>query len=418
MELLVIADDVTGALDTGVQLTRYGTGVLVTTEGAETSDARVGSVPVWVADTNTRHRHSADARRVVAACASRALRLGTACIYKKTDSTLRGNIGAELDAVMSASGAAFLVFVPALPAAGRTTQRGVHYVNGVPLSETEFARDLLSPVRGSRVDRIVANQTRRPVFTVEPGILPAEALGIAVYDAVSDADLAAIAESYRNSGVTVYAGCAGFAQYLPRLVQLPKRPVKPVGSVRKLLVVSGSRSSVSRHQVARAAAQGVPVMELPLQLVREPEGAALARFPAEAVRLAREHDALVVCAPADPLGEGVPESRCATADGAPPGDAGVSAEGVARSLAAVARHVLVEADVDGLAVFGGDTLRRVMDDLGVGALEPVEEITPGVVLSRPLGAERPACLVSKAGAFGTVDVVERIRRFLCKGRNT
>ncbi len=428
MELLVVADDLTGALDTGVQLSRHGARVLVTTGTEEPPHARLASISVWVADTDTRHRAPAVAYRRVAACVSRGARLGAVFFYKKTDSTLRGNVGAELDAAMSACGAELLVFAPALPAGGRTTEGGVQYVNGVALSETEFAFDQLNPVPESRVDRIVASQTQRRVFTLAPGVLPAERRGIAVYDAASEADLAAIAACYRGSGVSVYAGCAGFARYLPLLVELPQRPAEPVGTARKLLVISGSRSGVSRQQVARAKEHGLAGMQLPRDAVRDLGGTAFERFATKAVDCAIDGDTLVVSAPPSSAFEGAMDATDAPVAGtvakrdncggqpAWP-HAGDSADGVACALAAGARRLVVDAKGDSIAVFGGDTLRQVMDALGVDSLEPVLEIAPGVVLSRPIGARSPAYLVSKAGGFGSADVISKIRRFLLEGQD-
>lgn len=404
MELLVVADDLTGALDTAVQLARQGTRAFVTTGPMDTLRGDLVSAPVLVADTDTRNRDSVTAYRTVAACVSRGVSSGARVFYKKTDSTLRGNIGAELDAMMSACQTEYLVFAPALPANGRTTEDGVQHVHGVPVSKTEFARDALSPVRESRVDRLVAAQTERPVRSLAPGEVPKEPRGIAVYDAVSEEDLRAVAESYRNSAVTAFAGCAGFAQYLPRLVELPQCPVGLVGAARRLLVVSGSRSSVSLRQVAWAEERGVGVMKLGMDAARKPRGAAALQFLRDALRILADHDTFVVAAPA-------------TAPEAAPGlEHAIGAAGdVAHGLGAIAAAITAESDVDAVAVFGGDTLRGVMAALEVDALEPVEEIAPGVVVSRPVGVHRPKYIVSKAGGFGASDMIFRIRNFLLEG---
>jgi uncharacterized protein YgbK (DUF1537 family) len=427
--LLVVADDLTGALDTAVQLAAYGTGVLVTSGTAETPEEHLARVPVWVADTNTRHRDPTQAFRAVAECISRGVHLGATCFYKKTDSTLRGNVGAELDAAMSAAGSEFLVFAPALPVSGRTTESGIQYIHGVPLSETEFARDALNPVHESRVDRIVASQCQRPVFTMVPGDVPAEKRGIAVYDAASEADLAAVAESYRGSAVIAFAGCAGFARYLPLLADLPQRRTKPFEPTRKLLVVCGSRNSVSLKQVAHAEAHGVPTLRLPHGTIGEPQGTALQGFLREAVRVATDRDTVVVAAPPPSpshAARGSSSSAGLESHGQHGGSgyeaatesAGLRADRVAGALAAVARRLVEEARVDGVAVFGGDTLRHLMRALEVDALEPLLEIAPGVVVSRPLGVAAPAWFVSKAGGFGLDDVIRQIRRFMLAGGNS
>ena len=90
--LLIIADDFTGALDTGVQFALRGiqTKVVVDPEVDFTScDAKV-----LVVDTETRHLPSVQAYEIVSKLTTRALQAGVQSIYKKTDSALRGNIGA------------------------------------------------------------------------------------------------------------------------------------------------------------------------------------------------------------------------------------------------------------------------------------------------------------------------------------
>jgi uncharacterized protein YgbK (DUF1537 family) len=83
---------------------------------------------------------------------------------KRVDTTLRGNVGAEADAVLGESprGTRALV-VPAFPDAGRVTVGGLHMVDGVPLADTPAARDPLAPVRSSRVAALLRAGTSRPV---------------------------------------------------------------------------------------------------------------------------------------------------------------------------------------------------------------------------------------------------------------
>lgn len=80
-------------------------------------------------------------------------------VYKKIDSTFRGNIGAEVTAAMRASQRKLAVIAAAIPAAGRTTLEGKCLVNGAPLLETEFASDPKTPIVSSRIAEIVALQS-------------------------------------------------------------------------------------------------------------------------------------------------------------------------------------------------------------------------------------------------------------------
>ena len=100
--LLMIADDFTGALDTGVQFAASGVQTRVIVGGDVDLAARGEDVQVLVIDAETRHLPPERAYAVVEKLVRQAEALGVQYIYKKTDSALRGNIGAELTALLRA----------------------------------------------------------------------------------------------------------------------------------------------------------------------------------------------------------------------------------------------------------------------------------------------------------------------------
>ena len=141
IRLLVVADDLSGACDTGVQFGKQGIAVLVTPDVARVHEALAAAVSVLVVDTDSRHASPAVAAARVEGVAAAAYDAGVRHFYKKVDSTLRGNIGAELDAMARGARASQVFFAPAYPAAGRTTAAGRQLVDGVPLEQTHLARD-------------------------------------------------------------------------------------------------------------------------------------------------------------------------------------------------------------------------------------------------------------------------------------
>ena len=114
--LLIIADDFTGALDTGVQFAAYGAATRVMVK--DQVDFASCDAQVLVVDTETRHLPPEKAYQIVEELTRAACRAGIRYIYKKTDSALRGNIGAELAAVLQASNNRQLPFLPAFPKMG------------------------------------------------------------------------------------------------------------------------------------------------------------------------------------------------------------------------------------------------------------------------------------------------------------
>ena len=191
IRLLILADDFTGGLDTGVQFASRGISTCVITNPEADFTAEAGDSKVLVVVAETRHLAPEAAHEAVFAAVRKGVEAGIPHIYKKTDSALRGNIGSELTAVLEASGEKLLPFIPALPAMNRITRGGIHYIDGIPVAESVFGRDPFEPVSESEIVRLIACQSASPARNLQAD--EAEELagmnGIAVLDAGSEADL-------------------------------------------------------------------------------------------------------------------------------------------------------------------------------------------------------------------------------------
>ena len=112
----VIADDITGAMDTGVGLAQAGLAATI----SFSSTTMPGSDSI-VATTDSRAESPSEAYRRVKAVGER---FQDYYIYKKIDSTLRGNIAAELQALLDVTRAPKAVVCPAFPSIKRTVVNG------------------------------------------------------------------------------------------------------------------------------------------------------------------------------------------------------------------------------------------------------------------------------------------------------
>lgn len=250
--LLILADDFTGALDTGVQFAACGIPTRVVV--GEQVDFAANDAAVLVVDTETRHLSAAEAYAVIAKLTREAMSAGVFSIYKKTDSALRGNIGAELSALLKTSGERRLPFLPAFPQIDRVTRDGVHYISGVPVTESPFGIDPFEPVRHARVTELIGEQTDVPAYsfpTLKEGEAVPEQEGILVFDAGSLDDLASTGRAlFRNGRPHLMAGCAGFAALLPDLMKMTERRAVTMPKLdHRLLVVCGSVNSITLRQL-------------------------------------------------------------------------------------------------------------------------------------------------------------------------
>ena len=400
VELLVIADDLTGALDSGVRLAERGARVVVTCDWQRVERRGVGA-DVLVVDTESRHLPAVEAYRRVYDVASKAPLVGASRVYKKCDSGLRGNVGAELAAALDAVASGRLNFVPAYPALGRTTVGGVHFVDGVPLAKSVFASDPIDAMTKSFVADIVHEGS--DVLVTSASGATEDTTGIVVYDCATEGELARIgAELAASGGLALAAGSAGLlGTYELRGHGTAHGGMGTLPHLdRKLVVVSGSVNGVCRTQLDRAEAAGSARVPLPLApvLTQTWGDDELREFVTQVKVVAAEADVMIV----DSLGP----SDWASID-----HVESPSSLIARALGRVACELESQLGRT-LMIIGGDTLMGFFDSRGVVSIEPVGEIEPGVVLARYQadGCCRP--IITKSGAFGVPDLLQRIQEFL------
>lgn len=270
---VVLADDATGALECGSLLATLGLAATVTLN----PNPRTLPDGVLVVDTNTRHATPLDAHALIESWAAHAP------LYKKTDSTLRGNITAELLALPAP-----VLYVPAYPAVGRTVQFGILSVHGIPVHLTEFAGDPRQPVISSDLLHLLpgARLLAHPRQLTHP--LPR----VAIADATTDEDLAAWAAALaRLPALPTLAGPAGFLTHWARLFAFPSQPPAPRPKLKSWLVVCGSLHPQSRRQAALSES---PVLSTPLERTN-PETAAQALAAQARDYIAQHHpDAVLI----------------------------------------------------------------------------------------------------------------------------
>jgi uncharacterized protein YgbK (DUF1537 family) len=214
MRIAVIADDLTGALDTGVQFTQWG----YATQLVETPDDTTAEV--IIINTDTRNKPPTEAYIKTYEIAEK---LDVELVYKKTDSTLRGNPGPEIQAILDALNEKKVVFTPTYPPTGRKVENGHLYVNEKPITETEYIIEY--KYKTSFIPDIL--DTEIPVHVIgSPGDAPMT--GINVFDSKTEYDLNLIA----SHKTRVMAGSAGLADAICQRLRDPPPVLSIIGSIR------------------------------------------------------------------------------------------------------------------------------------------------------------------------------------------
>ncbi|MFC2062290.1 four-carbon acid sugar kinase family protein [Elusimicrobiota bacterium] len=229
----VLADDLTGAGDVGVQFADRGLKVKL-----NISVDIVKEIPsdteVWIINTHSRGDKETKAAKKVKKALGFLKKWKAEYYYKKIDSTLRGPVGNELEAMLEELDIDNIPFCAAFPDMGRTTIESVHYVLGIPVGESVYSRDPEAPVRESNIKKLLASQMEHPEK-------------IEAKDAATNDDLEKIS---RECSGKVFAGAAAWAGKLADRWLSSARKIQTVaftpGSV---LIVSGSLNPLSLEQI-------------------------------------------------------------------------------------------------------------------------------------------------------------------------
>ncbi|GAA1247819.1 four-carbon acid sugar kinase family protein [Prauserella halophila] len=395
-DVVIVADDVTGAGDTAVQFAESGwTAELRLQPG--TSDAQVIAVS---SDSRACTAGEAATRVRRAAAGTRGTRL-----FKKIDSTVRGPIRAEVDALLEELGQdAVAVVCPAFPGVGRTVVDGTVLVDDVPVSDTPVGRDPVTPVTESHLPTLLgAAQVR-----LDPAGGPAEwaahlreAGRVVTTDATTDADLDRIAravDALGEHGLPV--GAAGLAGALARrwhpAVPAPAPTVDPApaGADGTVLVVVTSLHAAARTQVQVLVDDGAAHHEpTPGQLLDDDAWHALL--------------ATLSGGPVD--GTATPRPRTTVLSAPERGGTDVPPDLVARRLADAAAELVRTDSPAGLVVTGGDGARALLDGLGSSGIRLDATGTgagSGVATGTVVGGWAEGLpIATKAGGFGESDVL-------------
>lgn len=421
---LIIADDLTGAADCAIAFAHRGMeSVVAWDKHMEAGNARVLSV-----DSGTRQLLPEQASQRQVAVLAAHYRPGLR-LYKKIDSTLRGQPAAELAALLAFPPAHFqgrprlAIVAPAFPATGRVTLNGRIFVQGTPLEETAlWARDhtyasaSLPEILGSAglsAEVLPLEIAARGAEAIRVRLQDALRRGIAavVCDAKTEGDLASLAAAslpladevmwVGSAGLTTaLAGveCPAGASRLPTATKMRER--------KSVLVIVGTLAEASRLQAKMLVDGGLvhPIVISPDALFAGPSAAAWQQASRQlAENFAAGKDVLLEI-------EQVPRP-----------DLSRGAE-LAERLAALTESAGL--GFGALIATGGDTVYALLSKMGVHSIRLLDEVEPGVALGMTVGAVSIP-VVSKAGAFGDAlslrRSLERLHRleekqeFLCHG---
>ena len=406
-KLGIVADDLTGAMDSSGYFAHQGLSTVVILDPNFSSDA-----DVVVINTNSRAEDPGTARKKI----KQAVRsLVGRVVYKKIDSTLRGNIGAELEAAMEELACEKAIVAPAFPAVGRTTVAGVLLVNGVSVAETQFAHDPISPVKESHIPTLLGRTTKRRVgcVAIEDINMGSESLyrkvsgmpqDVVICDVMEQSHLTDIVQAAALAkGRWLLCGSGGLARELYLLLPKVSRASRakpsslPSGPA---LVVVGTRNQVVANQLLKAKDKlGLPILNLGIEHLNDGDVASgkVGSIVEEAVRLLEQGRGVAL---SSTFSQYVPALK----------------RSIPAILAEVVASILASRKFAGLFLSGGDIAVEVCRRLSVSAISVHGEVELGVPAAEFIGGQYQGMrVVTKAGGFGTEDALVKSVSYLEKG---
>lgn len=415
--LVVIADDLTGAMDTGIKFQAIGIDTKVILEKNLLNTPMTSQV--IVVDTETRHTSSREAyktvQQVVMVCQHRGIRY----FYKKTDSAMRGHIGSELTALANVLNKE-VAFVPALPEENRVTHHGIQYIDGIPVGESIFSKDPFNPVTDSEIWRIIGQESDIQVIMKDKKSLSLyeqedkKSPKIIVYDAENSEVMQKIAASLKQSNrVSAVAGCSGFAGYYSEMLPLKKSESLQPSKTKRLFVISGSLNTVTQKQIMLAEKKGAyriclnDDQKFKKDYLQEYVGK---KWLVNIKETAEKHRITIldVC-----LSEDKKQKVS--------GDLSASKK-LVRRLSDIAQIFMSQMKDTTFMIIGGDTLFALVDSLNVSQIIPVCEVVQGVPLfkinakvkRKKTTVEKIFQIISKSGGFGTENLIDNVAKIILR----
>lgn len=426
MKLLILADDFTGALDTGVQLSKHGVKTTVMTN-PDTVPSLEKDCQVLVVNANNRHASPKNAyaltQRLLSAYSD------FTHIYIKTDSALRGNLSAIFSAALTATKKP-LCFIPAFPDLARTTKGATAYVDGQPLEHSVFKDDPRTPTTQSYIPDIL-NKTH-PIacenissenYTFFTKISPKPDT-VYLFDCETNKQLQDIGDAVAQQdlyGLT--AGCAGFASTFVQHLPFEKTSFSPLKQNGPVLFVSGSANAVTLNQLSFARKKNYSMHSL--------SGTMFSTLHCNTNRLETKafYKDLSFLKTVETTVKELENKKSVILATATDKEDLIPPENIKKILnfekelhnyiasytSSLVKSILDQVFVENIVIFGGDMAAAILETLDCRQVTAAGEITAGVPLCRIDYNNRPRNLATKSGGFGKENLIPAIEDYLRHG---
>jgi uncharacterized protein YgbK (DUF1537 family) len=421
---LLIADDLTGGADAGAQFAKWGLKTLLITwkDNSKIDLSRYIHQDVLVVNTDSRGLNPDKASSLISNLLKNYEKNLFPILYKKIDSTLRGNIGYEIDAILKRMNGALCFMAPSYPEQNRRLVGGIMIVGEKPLALTEVARSTTSPIQESHVYKLLQQQSQNSVGWIDLTLVASNFNGLQkavgkeqkrgikliIFDAVSRQDLTNVAEvGFALKKKPLFVGSAGLAEEVAKRITTSKENPPEIfkqteKTFKHIFIIGGTASSITHEQLRRIEKRGIPSYHLHKNILVCDDTLSQVERKELSRRVANSLSKGMVILKTIPELLQPEDSK----------DLPIHLK-IVKILADIALQSLKLSEVAirdlALILTGGDTAQSIMNILGNEGIEIEGELLEGIVRGRVIGGDwNGLSIVTKAGAFGRDDALERI----------
>ena len=343
---------------------------------------------------------------------------GTKSFYKKIDSTMRGNIDAEIQAVMDTGHYTAALICPAAPDISRTVVNGQCLLHGLPIDQTETGKDHLSPVQSSYIKDVFCSLPKEQIGHISTSQIEKgteylndivqsfikEGKTRIICDATTNAHLRVLATLINNNQLLL-SGAAGLAaaiaqQTVQNNLLAPEKSVFDTGNI---LLSSGSRMEISRTQLARLEdTYNCTKLLIPTEALATNDVQKIHQFWSQVKALLPAENTCYILTPDSPI-----EVPCSEG----PRD---NSEKIASLIAEVTAYMCQTLNISVLLSIGGHTTYQLVKELQATGVSYEGEILSGTPFGR-LQIPKPGLnlsLITKSGSFGDDQTLIKIHDFI------
>jgi uncharacterized protein YgbK (DUF1537 family) len=415
----IIADDLSGANDTGVKFAKKGYNAVVSITTNQSTLLIPDKIDVFVVDTETRELEERPARKKVKSTLEKLRIDQDDFVYKKVDSTMRGNIGAEIEEIMKFLRKDICVFTPSFPSHQRVTIDSFLVVDQKPPGKGEYSSHQLNQEEYSFIPSILEKQTDFSIGQIclidiakgQKAILSKmnelykKGNKIIVLDSTMENHLKDIFNSgFKFKGSVLFSGSAGLAEHFPINKKMPRKLHRnSKNSKRPFIIVAGSRNSIVGQQISYLKKNlNLPEIKIELEQAFSDRDKLLENDIAKSIEFVNAGQDLLIYTDAIYNERHSINNKLMTKYHLSFRELEIEIKKIFGQLVA---EIIRQTNARNLILTGGDIALGVCEELKINNMNILDELLPGIPLTSANYENRALHIITKEGGFGKVDTL-------------